>query len=148
KVGDGTGWSLSFFEFWVEGPTSTPPPPPPPPPPSAGRLGATVIASSQAAGYPATNAIDGNSSTLWVASLDGTNPNNNNAWIQLDFGSRKQINAVKWQGANEVPYPADSPTNYSIQVSDDAATWTTVLTKTNPQRVPAGNESINAQGRY
>jgi hypothetical protein len=26
KVSDGTGWSLSFFEFWAEGPTSPPPP--------------------------------------------------------------------------------------------------------------------------
>ncbi len=30
-------------------------------------------------------AIDGNYSPLWVASLDGTNPNDNNAWIRLDF---------------------------------------------------------------
>ena len=29
--------------------------------------------------------IDGNYSTLWVASLDGTNRNDNNAWIRLDF---------------------------------------------------------------
>ena len=147
KVNDGTGWSLGFYEIWAEG-SDTTSPPPPPPPPTSGILAATVIASSQAAGYPATNAIDNNTSTLWVASLDGSNPNNNNAWIRLDFGSGKQINKVKWQGANEVPYPADSPTNYSIQVSDDGTNWTTALTKTNAQRVVAGDESINAQGRY
>src|SRR5207237_1842903 len=57
-----------------------------PPPTSTGRLAATVATRSAAAGYPANNAGDGNTSTQWVASLNGNDSNNNNAWIRLDYG--------------------------------------------------------------
>ena len=51
------------------------------PPPAIGRLAATVTTSSAAAGYPASNAGDGDAATQWVASLNSSDPNNNNAWI-------------------------------------------------------------------
>jgi F5/8 type C domain len=142
KVNDGTGWSLSFFEFWGEGSDCD------------NVLGATATASSEASGYPAANAVDGSNTTQWVANLTPTGANNS-AWFQLDFGSRKQIDCVKWLGANGVPYPAASPSEYSFQVSDDGTNWVTVGTRTNtplpqinPYEIVNGDELINAQGRY
>jgi hypothetical protein len=135
KVADGTGWAVSFFEIWGEGYDSD------------NVLGAVATASSQAAGYPASNAIDGNPSTQWISSLTQST-SNNNAWFQLDFGVRKQIDKVRWAGGSGTPAPADSPTNYSIQVSDDGVNWQTIVSRTNAVPVINGYELLNAQGRY
>ena len=134
KVNDGTGWSLSFYELWAEGDASN-------------ILAANATASAEATGYPAANAVDGSTATQWVANFNPTF-NNNNASFQLDFGSRKQINRIRWQGADGSPYPASSPTDYSIQVSDDGANWRAVATRTHTIRVTNGDELINAQGRF
>lgn len=136
QVSDGTGWGLSFFEFWAEGSDSD------------NVLAAKVTGSSEAPGYPASNAADGQNSTQWVANLNVDFFHNNNAWIQLDFGSRKQIDRVRWRGASGTPYPAYSPTDYSFQVSDDGVNWTTVSTRTNASAVINGDEFINGTGRY
>jgi F5/8 type C domain len=136
QVGTGAGESLSFFEFWAEGSDSD------------NVLGAVAAASSEAPGYPASNAVDGSSSTQWIASLVAS-PSNNAAWFQLDFGTRKQIDRVRWHAGTQNPYPASAPTDYSIQVSDDGSTWQTVLTRNgNPRPVIDGDELLNAQGRY
>jgi hypothetical protein len=118
------------------------------PPPTVGRLAATVATSSAATGYPASYAGDGNTTTQWVASLNGNDPNNNNAWIRLDFGARMTLQSLKWQGAGGTPYPAWSPTNYSIQISDDGISWQTVVTRSNSAPVVNGNEPLNAQTRF
>jgi hypothetical protein len=142
KVNNGFGWALSFFEFWAEGSDCD------------NVLGAIASASSEASGYPIANALDGLNSTQWVASLTPTT-SNNNAWVQLDFGSHKQIDRVRWRGANGTPYPASSPAEYTFQVSDDGSNWQTVGTRTNvpvPQinadAIINGDELLNAQGRY
>jgi len=142
KVNNGIGWALSFLEFWAEGSDSD------------NILGATATASAEASGYPANNAVDGSTATPWVANLTPTT-SNNNAWFQLDFGSRKQIDRVRWVGSNGSPYPASSPAEYTFQVSDDGSTWQTVGTRTNtpvPQvnadAIINGDELLNAQGRY
>jgi hypothetical protein len=141
QVADGTGWSLSFLDFWPEGSDSD------------HILGAKATASTSAAGYPASNAADGNSGTLWMAG-DG----NNSAWVQLDFGSTKQIDRIRWAGGNPSggsPYPAASPTNYYFQVSNDGINWQQIpcgnsnaLQETNAFEVVTGDELVNAQGRY
>jgi hypothetical protein len=117
-------------------------------PPPVGRLAATVTASSSAAGYPASYAGDSNINTEWIASLDGSLESNNRAWIQLDFGSRVQLQRLRWLGGTGTPFPAWSPTNYSIQVSDDGTNWQTLITRTNAAPVVNGNEPLAAQGRY
>jgi hypothetical protein len=135
-IGNGNGWTLSFFEIWAEGYDSD------------NVLGATASASSEAAGYPASNALDGNMSTQWLSSVSSSTANNN-AWFQLDFGVwRKQIDRVRWVGGSGTPSLADSPTNYSIEVSDDGVNWQTVVTRTNTAPVVNGYELLNAQGRY
>ena len=53
--------------------------------------------SSERLSSPAPERLDilRNYSTLWVASLDGTNPDDNNAWIRLDFPwCRQRINVL------------------------------------------------------
>jgi N,N-dimethylformamidase beta subunit-like protein/F5/8 type C domain-containing protein/putative Ig domain-containing protein len=122
--------------------------PPTNPPPVIARLAATVTASSAAVGYPESNAGDSNPNTQWVATLDPTNPNNNTAWIALDFGAPKALQSVKWQGAVGSPYPAWSPTDYSIQISADGVNWQTVLTRSNSAPVVTGNEPLNASARF
>jgi len=112
------------------------------------RLAATVATSSAASGYPASYAGDGNMTTQWVASLNSNDPNNNNAWIQLDFGARMALQSVKWVGAGMTPYPAWSPTDYSIQISDDGTSWQTVDTRSNSAPVVNGIEPLNAQARF
>ena len=66
------------------------------------------------AGMPATLAIDGDLATRWASS------HVDNAWIQFDFGSKKQIGYMKlvWENA----YGKD----YALQVSDDGVTWSQV----------------------
>jgi hypothetical protein len=83
-----------------------------------------------------------------VASLNSNDPNNNNAWIQLDFGASRVLQSVKWQGAATTPYPAWSPTNYSIQISGDGISWQAVVTRSNSAPVVNGNEPLNAQARF
>jgi hypothetical protein len=112
------------------------------------RLAATVATSSAAPGYPASYAGDGNLTTQWVASLNGNDPNNNNAWIQLDFGSSMFLQSIKWVGAAGTPYPAWSPTNYSIQISDGGVSWQTMVTRTNSAPIVNGDEPLNAQARF
>jgi len=112
KVGDGTGWSLSFWSLGRMGP---------PPRRHHRLLGDSpqrFATSSAAAGYPASYAGDGiRPHRGWPASLLIQN-NNNNAWIQLDFGASRALQSVKLAGApSSLPYPAWSPTNYSIQIS-------------------------------
>jgi hypothetical protein len=56
--------------------------------------------------------------------------------------------SVKWQGPVFTPYPAWSPTNYSIQISGDGITWQTVVRRSNSAPVVNGNEQLNAQARF
>jgi hypothetical protein len=140
QVHDGTGWSLSFFEFWAEGAA---------PPPSCRLRALNALANAEVnPDYRVGKAIDLATNTQWIATTNGTSPDNNNAWYQIDLGSRKQIDRVKWIGATGTPFYASSPTDYSIAVSDDENSWTPVLSRVNAGPVFNGSESMSAQGRY
>jgi hypothetical protein len=135
KVNDGSGWSLSFFEFWAEGPARS-------------RLPTTAAnASAWEPSYPPAAATDGALNTLFVAS---TTPHvsNNNAWFYIDLGSPQPIARLKWRGGVGGPYPAHLPADYSIQVSNDLGTWLTLKSRTNPVGVLNGDELIAATARY
>lgn len=138
KVCDGSGWALGFYEIWAEGGDTT------------GRLAATAVASSSADAYPATNANDNVPGTLWAAFIGAVSyPNHNNtAWFELDFGRRKQIDRVKWLGAAGAPYPAMSPTNFVIEVSDDEVHWETVDNEVNPTWIVNGDRAVGRLARY
>lgn len=83
-------------------------------------LNKTATASSiDAASDEPQNAIDGNPDTRWSSAYE------DNQWIQVDFGAPVSFNQVSivWEQAY--------PLNYVIQVSDDGATWTDVLSVSN-----------------
>ena len=92
--------------------------------------------STENAGFPASNAVDGNTGTRWSSQL-GHDPE----WISVDLGATAQINQVKlvWEAA--------FARAYQIQVSPDNATWTSVYTTTTG---PGGAETlaVNGSGRY
>jgi hypothetical protein len=66
----------------------------------------------------------------------------------LDFGASRVLQSLKWQGAVFTPYPAWSPTNYSVQVSGDGISWQTVVTRSNSAPIVNGNEPLNVQARF
>lgn len=79
----------------------------------------SATASSElSATYAASKAIDGSIYSYWF-SESGSPPD----WIYFDLGSKKCISAI-----NVVIVTADVPMTMDIQVSDDALSWTTVVT--------------------
>lgn len=81
---------------------------------------ASATASSydtEAGGFPPEQAIDNDLKTRWSALGDGE-------WIQLDLGSIQDVSSV-----GLAYFVGDERTSsFDIEVSDDAATWTPVLT--------------------
>ena len=84
--------------------------------------------SMESGSYPAASAFDGNPTTRWSSAFSDPQ------WIQVDLGSVQNIARVRlnWENAFAL--------SYSIQLSPDASTWTTVYTTTN------GPGSINDLG--
>ncbi|MET8047635.1 discoidin domain-containing protein [Streptosporangium sp. NPDC005286] len=94
----------------------SPPAAPKPPRPCCRRAGPASSSSKEGSSYSSGKAVDGNlTSTRW-ASLEGSDPQ----WIRVDLGVISSISRVKlfWEAAYGKAY--------TIQVSDDAANWTTV----------------------
>jgi streptogramin lyase len=90
-------------------------------PATASLIAATATASSiQGAGLPASNAVDNNLTTRWSSQFT------DNQWIYVDLGSVQPFDDVKlyWENAYAQ--------SYQLQVSNDAAHWTTLksFTKT------------------
>ncbi len=112
-------------------------------PASAASCGTTNLALNRPAtasslensGFPASNAVDGNTGTRWSSQF--ADPQ----WIQIDLGSTQSICQVvlQWETA--------SGKAYQIQTSDDASNWTTIYSTTTG---PGGTETLNAtgSGRY
>lgn len=101
-------------------------------------LGKTTVASSiEAAGFEASKATDGSSTTRW-ASLEGSN----NEWIYVDLGAAASINRVKlnWEAAYGK--------GYKIQVSTDNTTWTDAFVTTTGNGGIDDNTFTAKNGRY
>ncbi len=82
-------------------------------------IGSAATASGvEAAGFPAAQAVDGNSSTRWSANYNGER------WIGTDLGTAQKFSEVtlKWEGA--------SAKDYTVSVSDNGTDWTVVSTQT------------------
>jgi beta-glucanase (GH16 family) len=100
-------------------------------------LGKPATASSvEAAGLEAANAVDGNAGTRWGSAFSDPQ------WISVDLGVTRSITGVRlnWEAAYA--------SSYSIQVSNDNATWTTVKSVT---RAKGGLETwtgLSGSGRY
>ncbi|MDG6107313.1 discoidin domain-containing protein [Dactylosporangium aurantiacum] len=100
-------------------------------------LGRPVAASSTyRAGVEPGNAVDGNPTTRWSSARSDPQ------WIQVDLGSTRTVNRVRinWEAA----YGAA----YQIQVSDDAATWTTIHSTTTGDGGVDDLTGLAGSGRY
>lgn len=119
-------------------PTSNPPSSSPPPSSCTGTLlsqGKTVTSSSVESGYPAANAVDGNTTTRWSSAF--ADPQ----WIQVDLGTSQSISRV------ELSWEAAFGRAYRIETSANGSTWTPLV---NVSGRPGGNEThtVNGTGRY
>jgi hypothetical protein len=119
----------------------------PVPGPSMVQFPATVTTNAADPAYPAWHAGDNNPSTKWVASTSSSLANNH-AWIQLDLGSVKEVRHIEWTGATGSPYPAHSPSHYTIAASNDGLHWQTVQTRTYNYAMTTGYEHVFLMARY
>jgi hypothetical protein len=97
-------------------------------------LGKATSASSN--NQPAANAVDGSGNTRWESAFSDPQ------WMAVDLGSVQRIDRVRltWENA----YGKD----FTIQVSSNGSTWTTVATTTNNATTVNEYPSLGATGRY
>ncbi len=82
-------------------------------------------------------AVDGNAATRW-ASAEGVDPQ----WIRIDLGSSVGISRIRlnWEAAYAKAY--------TLQVSPDGTSWTTVKTVTTGDGGTDDHTGLSIQGRY
>jgi hypothetical protein len=94
-----------------------------------------TASSVENSGTPASAAFDGNTGTRWSSAFSDPQ------WLQVDLGSRATLSQVNlnWEAAYARAF--------QIQVSDNASTWTTVLSTTTGT---GGNQNlaVSGSGRY
>lgn len=96
----------------------------------------TVTASSiESTQNNESNIVDGDLETRWASQVSDP------SWISVDLGAKKEINRliICWEAAYA--------TQYKIQVSDDANTWTDVITQYNGTG-KTEDISLSCSGRY
>ena len=123
-----TGYGYSLWEFQVYGTLGTQQ--------SCGTTnaaqGKTATASStENAGTPAADAVDGNTGTRWSSAASDPQ------WLQVDLGATQSICQVviQWETA--------SGKAYQIQTSNDGTNWTNIYSTTTG---PGGTETLNVSG--
>src|SRR5689334_5923386 len=77
-----------------------------------------TASSTENAGAPASAAVDGNPATRWSSAFSDPQ------WIQVDLGATATLSQVVLQ------WEAAYATAFQIQVSADAASWSTVYSTT------------------
>jgi anti-anti-sigma factor len=100
-------------------------------------LGRPVVASSvQSSSYPASQAVDGSLSTRWSSAFSDPQ------WIYVDLGSTHNISKVvlDWETAYAKAY--------RIQVSNDAANWTTIYSTSTGTGGVNDLTGLHGSGRY
>ncbi|MEY9907261.1 hypothetical protein ABIA35_003490 [Catenulispora sp. MAP12-49] len=95
-----------------------------------------TASSTESSSYPASNAVDGNSSTRWSSQFSDPQ------WLQVDLGTPQTFTKVvlSWEAA----YGKD----YQIQTSNDATNWTTVYTRTGGTGGTETLTGFTGTGRY
>ncbi|MEV4532748.1 discoidin domain-containing protein [Asanoa sp. NPDC049518] len=126
-----TGYGVSLWEFQVYGSTGTG---------GCGTanaaLGRPATASSvQSTVFPASSAVDGSTGTRWSSAASDPQ------WLQVDLGSAQSICGVTLQ------WEAAFGRSFQVQVSTDAATWTSVYSTTTGT---GGTQvlTVSGTGRY
>ncbi len=94
-----------------------------------------TASSVQNAGYPASNAVDGNLTTRWSSAFSDPQ------WLQVDLGATHTISKVVlyWEAAYA--------TAFQIQTSTDGTNWTTIYSTTTGT---GGTQTltVTGSGRY
>jgi fibronectin type 3 domain-containing protein len=94
-----------------------------------------TASSLQGAGYPASNAVDGNLSTRWSSAFSDPQ------WLEVDLGATHSVSKVVlyWEAAYA--------TAFQIQTSSDGTNWTTIYSTTT---ATGGTQtlSVTGSGRY
>ncbi|WP_320065614.1 Hsp70 family protein [Micromonospora sp. RTGN7] len=95
----------------------------------------TTASSSEGAGFAATNAVDGNTTSRWSSTVGDPQ------WLQVDLGSSVDVCGVsiRWESAYA--------TAFQIQLSTDGKSWTDVHSTT-AGRGGAQNLTVSGTGRY
>jgi hypothetical protein len=94
--------------------------------------GAPATASStENASFPASNAVDGNTTTRWSSAFSDPQ------WLQVDLGATASITQVvlQWETAYGQAF--------QIQTSPDGTTWTTIFSTTTGT---GGTQTLNVSG--
>src|SRR5579859_2629353 len=92
--------------------------------------------SSEGAGYVASLAVDGNLNTRWGSAFSDPQ------WLQVDLGATSSICGVT------IIWEAAYATAFQIQVSNDAATWTSIYSTTNGTGGTQNLTGLSGSGRY
>lgn len=96
-----------------------------------------TASSTEGAGFEASKAVDGNSSTRW-ASKEGAGEQ----WIAVDLGETADISKVR------VVWEAAYAKAYRFEVSDDSQSWTRVWSTTAGDGGVDSTSALSATGRY
>jgi hypothetical protein len=91
----------------------------------------TTASSTENAGFPAADAVDGNTGTRWSSAFSDPQ------WLEVDLGSSKTICQVtlNWEAAYA--------TAFQIQTSADGTNWTTIYSTTTGT---GGTQTLNVTG--
>ncbi|MFB9330157.1 discoidin domain-containing protein [Paenibacillus aurantiacus] len=82
----------------------------------------TASASGSPAGEEKEKAFDGSAATKWLIFA-------NNGWLQYQFGGGAQKVAKSYSITSANDFPARDPKSWTLQGSNNAATWTTLDTR-------------------
>lgn len=83
-------------------------------------IGATASASGAYDSKYASLAIDGNPTTFWESSLEGSP-----TWIKVDLGAEHTVRSMVIKSTT---YPNEVPRDFTLQGSNDNSTWTVIET--------------------
>lgn len=83
-------------------------------------IGATASASGNYDSKVASLAIDGNPTTYWESSLEGSP-----TWIKVDLGAEHTVRSMVIEST---AYPNEVPRDFTLQGSNDDSTWTVIET--------------------
>ncbi|NUR25254.1 MAG: licheninase, partial [Catenulispora sp.] len=92
---------------------------------------AATASSVESTVFPASNAVDGNTTTRWSSAFSDPQ------WLQIDLGSAQPVCQVV------ITWEAAYATAFQIQLSNDAAAWTTLYSTTTGT---GGTQTINVSG--
>ncbi|MCU4310428.1 discoidin domain-containing protein [Acinetobacter radioresistens] len=95
----------------------------------------SMTATASAAFYPAKDAFNNNSSSMWMAL--GVPTQSNPTWIKIDMGEIREFAFLKMRRIGQQGYDLLSPRNFIIQGSNDNADWVDIATYNNVDPWPS-----------